>query len=106
MSTFTDFWNLYPRRVARRAAEQAWDKSIKRGNTPDEIIAGLKLNLAYLESRQMEFRPHPATWINQDRHTDEPQVIAIPERKRNIADAARDRISNSNDDFGVRWLQH
>lgn len=106
MTTFNEFYSLYPRKVGRRAAEKAWDKCLKLGDTADQIISGLQRNLAYLESRPMEFRPHPATWLNQGRFDDEPQIIERPERKRTIADAARDRIGIGYDDFGVRRFQH
>ncbi len=106
MITFDDFYRLFPRKVGRRAAEQEWTKAIKRGEDPLAIIDGLRRNLAYLESRPMEFRPHPRTWLSQGRWEDEPQVIAAPERKRSILDATRDLIGYSDDDFGVRTVQH
>lgn len=108
MTTFSEFYQLYPRHVGRRAAEMEWVKAIRRGEDPSIIIDGLRRNLAYLESRPMEFRPHPRTWLSQGRWEDEQQVIAAPDRKRSIADAARDIITNSaaggnnNDDH---WLQ-
>ena len=106
MITFSDFYSLYPRKVGRRAAELEWIKAMKRGEDPLEILEGLKRNLAYLESRPMEFRPHPRTWISQGRWEDEPQVIAAPERKRSVVDAARELISDSRNDNWFQRLQH
>lgn len=106
MITFTDFYQIYPRKVGRRAAELEWIKAMKRGEDPLAIMDGLKRNLPYLESRPMEFRPHPRTWLSQGRWEDEPQVIAAPERRRTVVDAARDIISDSRNDNWFQRLQH
>ena len=36
---FDDFWTVYPRQVAKRAARLAWDRAVKRAD-PAVIIAG------------------------------------------------------------------
>ena len=67
---FVAFWNAYPRKVAKRAAEAAWEKAI-RDASPEEIIAGAQ---RYNDdpNRHPSFTPHPATWLNQGRWADEP----------------------------------
>lgn len=72
-SAFDQFWDAYPRKVAKKAAQQAWS----REKITDSDIPGI---LSALEtqkrSRQWtdkggQFIPHPATWINNRRWEDE-----------------------------------
>src|SRR5215472_10894301 len=56
---FTKFWENYPRRVGRRAAEIAFAAAIKRGNQPEDILDGLRRASFAHDPR---YQPHPATW--------------------------------------------
>lgn len=68
---FHEFWEIYPRRVAKLDAERAWNK------IPDDeqpaVLAGV------LRARQSEawrsdggkFVPYPATWLNGRRWEDD-----------------------------------
>lgn len=101
MTTFDHFWSLYPRRVAKRAALKAWEKEMRSGTTPEEIIEGLRRQLAHLSAKEAQFIPHPATWLNQGRWEDEvteqparkaePKKSAFQERHEN----ARERINRA-----------
>jgi hypothetical protein len=108
LEQFEAFWRTFPRRVGKGAARKAYEKAIKIA-PPDEIMTGLAKQLEYLESRPMEFRPHPSTWLNQERWSDEPQPIANNNQRRTITDVARDFIERSNNDsrspFGIPYLQ-
>jgi len=55
---FEAFWNLYPRKVAKKAAMQAWDKSGYE-EIGDQVIEGLKRQLKYMT--EPKFIPHPRT---------------------------------------------
>ncbi len=69
MTDFDTFWKAYPRRVGKLAAMKAWAKA-ERLSSPDEIMSGLQ---AYISNGlpEMNFIPHPATWLNQGRWWDE-----------------------------------
>lgn len=97
MNTFVDFWNQYPRKVSKRDALKAWEKAV-RVESPEAIIAGLIRQIPYLNSRPMEFRPHPATWLNGWRWEDEVQapVSPHPHRERTILDAIDERLERKN----------
>ena len=71
---FEEFWQQYPRRVGKRAAEKAWSSAIKTA-PPAVIIAGA---IAYANdpNREDTFTAHPSTWLNAGRWDDDP----IPER--------------------------
>ena len=65
---FARFWDIYPRRVGKLAAEKAYRKARDRA-TADQILAGVE--------RYIEGKPayadycHPSTWLNQGRWLDE-----------------------------------
>lgn len=69
--TFEEFWALYPRKVAKKDAEKAWVKL-----TPENrfaAIQSLPIHIRYwgIAGRPKECVPHPATWLNGERWTDE-----------------------------------
>lgn len=62
METFEDFWAVYPRRVAKKAARRAWEKALKDA-TPAEIIRGAE-RYRDSPSRSPRYTKHPSTWLN------------------------------------------
>ena len=83
MSSFDVFYATMPRRVGRAAASKAWDKAVKSGAAPEDIIEGARLYALDCERRHVDvnFMAHPTTWLNQGRWADEypePQVIPEP----------------------------
>jgi hypothetical protein len=69
-AAFEEFYSIYPRREARVAAEKAWAKAV-RTTPPARIILGAK-RFRDDPNREDSYTPHPATWLNQGRWTDEP----------------------------------
>ena len=66
---FDIFWKQYPRKVAKPNALKSWLK-IK----PDDVVLKKMLdaiNHQGLAGREMQFVPHPATWLNAKRWEDE-----------------------------------
>ena len=61
---FNEFWNLYPKKVAKADALKAWNKATKK-KTADELIA---LTKAYAEGKlpDMTYIPYPASWLNKE----------------------------------------
>jgi len=64
--SFEKFWSSYPRKVGKGAAEKSWIKALQ-STEADTIIASL---VAYKFSEDVNFIPHPATWLNQRRWED------------------------------------
>jgi hypothetical protein len=73
--SFTEFWILYPRKVARKDAERAWSRLGDRAQ-----LAAMVGIIAWREVWAYEYRmredaydyvPHPATWLNGERWEDE-----------------------------------
>ena len=77
INTFDEWWEVYPRKVARKAAEKAYRKAlddIGQSERADAVTAAAMLlqwtkdRLQGLLSTEDKFRPHPATWLNAGRY--------------------------------------
>ena len=77
---FADFWQQYPRKVAKKAAEKAWKKLTFTEQT--KALEAITQHVKYWETKDTErdFIPHPATWLNQGRFDDE-LIIEEPKQK-------------------------
>ena len=77
---FAGLWRVYPRKVAKQSAIRAWDKL----QPDDETIALMgRALLRQIGSEAWrrddgQYIPHPATWLNQARWTDEISGIQEP----------------------------
>lgn len=71
---FEAFWLKYPRRVAKIAARNSWNRARKLA-TDDEIMAGVQRLLEHLPD-DVRFIPHPTTWLNQGRWDDEYENVS------------------------------
>lgn len=95
---FNDFWNLYPRKQAKKKAQDAWRK-IKADELP-AILNGLRTAMQ-TEQWQKDggrFIPLPATWLNGRRWEDEvtpakqgPVTVPVlaPRLRRDLDDAGK-----------------
>jgi hypothetical protein len=68
---FDEFWSLYPRKIAKTTARKAWAKL-----TPEQQLMAAKAidtHCQYWSAKEteLEYIPHPATWLNQERWEDE-----------------------------------
>lgn len=66
-----DFWPVWPRKVGKLDARKAWAKALKHGVDPGEIVAGARRLAEDPNRPELRFVPHPATWLNGERWTDE-----------------------------------
>jgi uncharacterized protein YdaU (DUF1376 family) len=69
---FAEFWDRYPRKVGKDAARKAFAKAMKAAR-PDDVMFGLSQQIPSLQSKDPQFIPHAASWLNQGRWTDEPE---------------------------------
>lgn len=92
MTTFADFYALYPRHLARKDAEKAWRQVIKEGVQPAAIMDGLRRQLPVMAAKDKQFLPYPATWLRGWRWEDEVEAPTGPSKHfaRNLADAQAD----------------
>lgn len=80
---FAEFWPVYPRRVARGAAERAYAKALKGGASPATILLGVRrfAEKVARDGTEAQYIPHPATWLNATRWDDEPEPATSPKFK-------------------------
>lgn len=82
-ATFERFWEVYPKRVAKRDAAHAFDKAVANlqseslllGSDPAEFLIRKAAEFAATPKGQAgRFCPNPATWLNGERYRDDPQT--------------------------------
>ncbi len=72
---FEEFWQAYPRRVGRGAAEKSFAKAMKFTDLPTILTAIKNQRSGWTDP---QYIPHPATWLNQRRWLDETRPVAAP----------------------------
>lgn len=67
---FDEFWKLYPNKKGKAKAIISYKKHLK---IQEQIIEGLQRYIQYWKANktEMQFIPHPSTWLNQKRWEDE-----------------------------------
>jgi hypothetical protein len=78
---FPEFWDAYPRKVARPKAAIAWRKAIERSD-PDVILAAIGPHAEAWARHEAQYTPHPATWLNRDGWLDSPVPPPRPVQTR------------------------
>lgn len=70
---FAEFWNQYPKKVAKPQALKAWKKIKPAGQILADLMAALEKQKASADWRKDggQFIPHPASWLNGRRWEDE-----------------------------------
>jgi hypothetical protein len=81
---FNLFWDAYPRKVGRGAAQKAFAKATKIASV-NQILSGV-INYAKSGSLpEMQFIPHASTWLNQERWDDVVEHSAATKTSTSIA---------------------
>jgi len=75
---FAEFWDLYPRKDGKAAAEKVFRSQATNDAKADTIITALRKQLPGLKARDPQYRPHARTWLSQKRWQDE---VEEPEPK-------------------------
>ena len=68
---FERFYALYPRKTARKAAAQAWDKLRPSRELCDTMAAAIRAQMRTEQWKDPQHIPHPSTWLNGARWLDE-----------------------------------
>jgi hypothetical protein len=69
---FEEFWSAYGKKVGKGAARKAWAKAVKTTDA-QKIIDAATEHAAWHRQERTEARyiPHPSSWLNAERWTDE-----------------------------------
>lgn len=104
---FDLFWEAYPRKVGKGAAAKAWRVATRKASA-DEIVSSVK-RFSWPDDKQ--FIPHPSTWLNAERWTDEaskpasftpayrPPVFVPPPPDPTMTPEHRERMAAKFDDL-------
>lgn len=90
---FDQFWQLYPNKVGKSAAQKAFGRASKQVDLLT-LMSGLAAYVSKTDDRPW---CNPATWLNQGRWDDQPQEAPQHGKTGNIipaADRLRDRLAD------------
>lgn len=99
---FDQLWNMYPRKIGRKKACDAFKKARKVKKIPYETIQnGLYRYLRYLEQQETEeqFIMHGSTWFNQEKWQDEYITTGIKKKPKNALEYFRQKYEQEGDCF-------
>jgi len=79
---FDEFWAAYPRKVAKAVARKSFARLTEQQQL--DACKAIANHIAYWKAKEteLEFVPHPATWLNQERWEDE---LVIEPKKEKIS---------------------
>lgn len=80
---FEEFWSHNWRTAGKKPARLSWRKHATSNEKRAVILAAVQRAKPGYMQRELEKRPHMATWLNQERYNDEPESEALfPELSR------------------------
>lgn len=68
---FSEFWSVYPKKVAKADARKAFAAAMKRADV-DDIITGARRLRDDPNLPEKQYIPHPGKWLRGDQWEDEP----------------------------------
>ena len=71
---FESFWEIYPRKINKKKAEEKFLKICKDEETFNKIIDAVKVQTKTEQWKDVQYIPHPTTWLNGERWNDEVNV--------------------------------
>ncbi|MCJ2125115.1 helix-turn-helix domain-containing protein [Methylobacterium sp. J-077] len=100
-AAFDRFWQAYPRRVAKAAARQVFDRILTKAQaTADQLVEGAERYAAATAGKDPEHIAHAKTWLNGERWTDEP----VRHRDSDIGSTAQPHHPNSKPNSATAYL--
>jgi hypothetical protein len=69
--TFDDFWEIYPRKQAKKDARKAWDQIKMDESLFNQITTNIELRLSGGSWNDKKYIPLPATYLRGERWEDE-----------------------------------
>jgi hypothetical protein len=92
--TFDEWWERYPRKIAKKVAAKAYAATIKAGAEPEDLLRAVDGYIAELRKNATEekFIKHPSTFLHEERwrdYLDRPVVLEVGESGDVAANVAR-----------------
>ena len=82
---FTEWWAAYWRHVAKTPARKAFAAVVKTVDRFGQVMAATRAQTAEMLTREPQHRPHGATWLRQERWTD--NILTAEETRHGSGDA-------------------
>lgn len=81
LAGFDEFWQAYPRKIAKGNARKAWPRAVKAAGSPEVLRQAADAFAVHVkaEGTAPQYVPHAASWLNAERWADEP---GAPPRQR------------------------
>ena len=79
MTAFDTFWSAYPRRVGKGAAVKVFERLKVDDRLLGNMLTAIDQQKRTDQWQQVQFVPHPATWLRQSRWLDEVQTLIVHE---------------------------
>lgn len=86
---FEEFWQLYPRKVAKKDARKMWARLSESQKTIALQALPLHVKVWNAEGREPHQIPHAATWINGERFEDELEMPGPRVNGQNVIELGR-----------------
>ena len=106
---FDDWYQHYPKKVSRGAAEKALARARREGVSLETLIACAKRYVAEMAGKESQFIRYPATWLNGKCWLDEPGPLSQTGltwwQKREIDESARGERYGEEVDLGNNGRQ-
>lgn len=101
---FEEFWSVYPRKVKKVDARKAWRTVLRRKVQAEDVV---KAATAHADrwrelGREIQYIPHPSTWLRAGSYDDDPEPLPQPKPPRLRAVAGGHR---ADPEAGVYWEQ-
>ena len=77
---FDEFWAAYPRKVAKAVARKAFSRLTEQQQL--DACKAIANHVSYwkIKETELEFIPHPSTWLNGERWEDE--LVIEPKKEK------------------------
>lgn len=79
MTDFDEFWQAYPRKIAKGDARKAWVQTEKIRPPLDAVLNAIEQQKAAWDNPK--FIPYPATWLRAERWDDEVTPVVTQKSK-------------------------
>lgn len=102
---FETFWQTYPRKIGKGAAKAAFEKAIKKASAETILqVAGFYAQKNDLPD--LQFIPHPATWLNQERWHDDLDASGVSNSTHNASDILQRGRALQQRMEGTKEIEH
>ena len=99
-ASFIEFWKTYPRQTGKQAAADAFAKA-KESVSAEDLLAAVDRYAKDPNLPELQYVPHPATWLNQRRYEDGP----LPKRITPVSEDPEARQRRLEAEAELRHLE-